>query len=128
MSKGIQLDWRRNMTDAVKRFIEKNIDLIEDNNFDELFNTAYDQLINVQISELINILNKAGCDMKKYAIKFFQKLIKIAIGEALKEINPREHQGHFRETIQMKLYLITAYMDDIGLSDEEKQQIFERMV
>lgn len=30
------------MTDAVKRFIEKNIDMIEDNNFDELFNIVYD--------------------------------------------------------------------------------------
>lgn len=113
------------MTDTVKKFIEKNIDLIEDNNFDELFNIAYDQLINVQISQLINTLNQAGCDIKKYAIKFFQKLINIARGEALKENTPREH---FRETIQMKLYLITAYMDDIGLSDEEKQQIFERMI
>lgn len=116
------------MTDAVKRFIEKNIDLIEDTNFDELFNIVYDQLINVQISQLINILNQAGCDVKKYAIEFFQKLINVAISEALKAINPREDQSRFKKTIQMKLYLITAYMDDIGLSDEEKQQIFERMV
>ena len=61
-------------------------------------------------------------------LNFFQKLINQAISEAFKEINPREHPGRFRETIQMKLYLITAYMDDIGLSYEEKQQIFERMV
>ena len=116
------------MTYSVKRFIEKNIDLIEDNNFDELFNIVYDQLINVQISQLINTLNQAGCDMKKYAIEFFQKLINQAISEAFKEINPREDQSRFRETIEMKLYLITTLMEDIGLSDEEKQQIFERMV
>lgn len=116
------------MTDAVKRFIEKNIDLIEDNNFDELFNIAHDQLINVQISQLINILNQAGCDIKKYAIEFFKKLVNRAINEAFKEINPLEDQSRFRETIKMKLYLLTAYMDDIGLSDEEKQQIFERMI
>ena len=116
------------MTYAVKRFIEKNIDLIEDNNFDELFNIVYDQLFIVQISQLINIFNQAGCDIKKYAIEFFQKLINQAISEAFKEINPREAQSLFKQTIRMKLYLITAYMDDIGLSDEEKQQIFDRMV
>lgn len=116
------------MTYSVKRFIEKNIDLIEDNNFDELFNIVYDQLINVQISQLINVLNQAGCDIKKYAIEFFQKLINQSISEAFKEINPREDQSLFKQTIRMKLYLITAYMDDIGLSDEEKQQIFDRMV
>lgn len=113
------------MTDTVKKFIEKNIDLIEDNNFDELFKLVYNQLINVQISQLINILNQAGCGIKKYAIEFFKKLINQARGEALKENIPREH---FAETIQMKLYLITADMDDIGLSKEEKQQIFDRMI
>ena len=61
---------------AVKRFIEKNIELIEDHNFDELFNIVYDQLINVQISQLINILNQAGCDIKKYAVEFFSKAYK----------------------------------------------------
>ena len=116
------------MNYAVKQLIEKHIDLIEDNNFDELFNIVYDQLTNMQISQLINILTQAGCDIKKYAIEFFQKLVNIAISEALKEINPREHRKRFIETIQMKLYLITAYMDDIGLSEEEEQQIFERMI
>lgn len=115
------------MNVVIKRFIENNIELIESNNFDELFNIGYDQLTNIEISQLINILNQADIDTKKYAVEFFQKLINIAISEALRESNPREYEGDFREKIQMKLHLITAYMDDIGLSDEEKQQIFDRI-
>ena len=125
MSKVVQLGGDRTMNDHVKKFIEDNIYLIDANNFDELFNIAEKELGSTLTSQLINTFNQAGCDMKKYAIKFFQKLINIARGEALKENTPREY---FRETVQMKLYLITAYMDDIGLSDEEKQQIFDRMV
>lgn len=116
------------MTDTLKIFIENNIDLIESSNFDVLFDIAEQELENTSTSQLINILNQAGCDIKKYAIEFFQKLVNLAIGIAIKGFNPREDSGRFRDIVQMKLYLITAYMDDIGLSDEEKQQIFHRMV
>ena len=46
------------MTGAVKRFIEKNIDLIENNDFSLLFSKAYDLTIE-QIGELSKVLEDA---------------------------------------------------------------------
>ena len=56
------------MTNDIKQFIEKNIDLIESEAWDDLYDEANDWLADRSITELTNILTTTlGIDAEKFA-------------------------------------------------------------
>ena len=111
------------MTDAVKRFIEDHIAFIETKQFDALFDIAYKKLALRDVSELLCILNSIDIPTKKYAVIFWKKVINKAKKLELDSGTPKEI---FHSAVRDLVF--SHDTSGIGLSDEEKQQIFERMI
>ena len=111
------------MSEKLKQFVEDYIALIEAEQFDDLIDIAYKKLTLSDISELLCILNSIGISTKKYAVIFWKKVINKAKKLELNSGTPKEL---FHSAVRDLVF--NHDTSGIGLSDEEKQQIFDRMV
>lgn len=111
------------MTDALKNFIENHIALIETKQFDALLDIAYKKLGLGDVAELLCILNSIGISTENYAIILWKRVINKAKKICLDSGTPREL---FRSAVRDLVF--DRDTSGIGLSDEEKQKIFDRMV
>lgn len=111
------------MTDTIKQFIEDYIALIETKQFDALFDIAYKKLPLRDVSDLLCVLNSIDIPTKQYAVIFWKKVINKAKKIELDAGTPKEI---FHSAVRDLVFAQDT--SGIGLSDKEKQQIFDRMV
>lgn len=108
------------MTNHVKRFIEDNIEFIEEEDYDGLYDQAYEWLPDDYVMELTEILTKTlGIEFEAYAKENIMSHFMI-------EVNNFIHDGHLDLTLSS---FVRLYMNHInGLDWDEFQMLVEQKV
>lgn len=82
------------MNNAVKAFIEDNINLIETDQFEELYRTAYlDMYDNAFVRELTQVLDKAGIDVFEAREALLYKMLEAICIDAITDGENNLHRA-----------------------------------
>lgn len=97
------------MTELVKRFIEKNIKLIESGKYYPVFANAYNYLCHTEIEELLDVLKKAlGEDLTNVATSVALNALEVALGDFKDDEN--------RDYVELPSFIRLYMLNTCGVS------------
>ena len=107
------------LPEPVKRFIELNIDFIEQNKWYEVFVNWYTNGDDYYLFEFIEALNQAGINIEDYKQerkKIIEQMIRATLQKYLAKLNK-----------VTKAYIEQSLASDLGLSYQDIQEIIDKV-